>query len=240
MVRKTQRQKNSEYQKERERVQKLYNSFKRRGYIDTKDKLTDDLGKFNIPSLTQIGKKATQAAISALKKITPEWMYKQFSYSDPRTGETVKGTEGRKIENKLRAEKAAETRKKDFLGWYAPMPRFDYVQELIGLVQGLPDYYYAGYNNKVYYTSHKAELISVAREHGYVNGKVNDSYQQWLKDNWGKIQGPLAFIEFAESDNPQIQQSYTELLNIVNTEIVTVKQQQSMDMSEDEDVSYYD
>ena len=90
MARKTQRQKNAEYQKERNRVQKLYTSFKRRGYIDTKDLLTDSLGFFNIPTLTQVSKKATQAMVNALKKITPDWMYKKFAYSDPRTGETVK------------------------------------------------------------------------------------------------------------------------------------------------------
>ena len=247
MARKTQRQKNAEYQKERKRIQKLYTSFKRRGYIDTKDLLTDSLGFFNIPTLTQVNKKATQAMVNALKKITPDWMYKNFAYSDPRTGETVKGTEGRKIENTLRLRKAAETRKQNAINqeteeeaFNVAPPNVDYAEILIDLIDSLPDYYYAGYANKVYYTSQKNAIISVIQSRAYKNGEPVGSYQSWLRDKWGDIQSAVSAIDYAQSGNSTVHQSYVELLNIVNADIVTVAQQQSMDMYEDEEEEYYD
>lgn len=57
-------------------------------------------------------KRITAASVNRLKKLTPENLYKKAKYGGEATGgEIVKGELGRKLEKKLSAQRAAETRR---------------------------------------------------------------------------------------------------------------------------------
>ena len=240
MARQTQKAKNKEYQKQRDRVRKLFQSVKRRGYFDAKNRISDEFGEFTIPTLSELGGKVTKSLIDKLKKITPDWVYRNFYYSDPNSGETLKGTEGRKVERKRAAEKAAETRRsggEDSSSWGMPIPNFDYAAEFIERVASLPDYYWAAGRRKVYYTANKNSLFSIIRSNSQNN---NAGYQGYLMDNWGVINATIETIDMMPSDNVMISTSYTQLINIANAGIATLEQQQSSDMYEDEEEDTYD
>lgn len=91
---------NKVYAKERNRIKSLVRRAEKRGYS-----FPDTL----IPS---IPKRKTEASIRKLKKLTKDVLYSKATYGGEATfGEIVSGKEGLKLERKLRAKKASETRK---------------------------------------------------------------------------------------------------------------------------------
>lgn len=89
-----------EYNRERNRIKRQQNRMLARGYI-----LPADI-------LPPVPKKITAASVRRLKKITTKKLYDQSDFMDLTTGEVVSGQEGRKIERKRSAERAAETRRR--------------------------------------------------------------------------------------------------------------------------------
>ena len=62
--------------------------------------------------LPQQPKRVTQASIRKLAQLTPEKLYQKAVYGGEASyGEIVKGTEGIKLERKVRAQKSSQTRK---------------------------------------------------------------------------------------------------------------------------------
>lgn len=91
---------NKAYAKERNRLKSFVRRAEKRGYS-----FPDTL----IPS---IPKRKTEASIRKLKKLTKDVLYSKATYGGEATfGEIVSGKEGLKLERKLRAKKASETRK---------------------------------------------------------------------------------------------------------------------------------
>lgn len=56
-------------------------------------------------------KRVTKSAINRLKKLTPDFLYKQARYIDVYTGEILSGIKGRELERSRAAQKAAKTRR---------------------------------------------------------------------------------------------------------------------------------
>lgn len=86
------------YRRERQRIQQQINRMTKRGY--------------DVPELLpKIPKKITEASVHRLKKLTAEKLYKESRFIDIETGELLTGKQGQLIENKQRAQRAAQTRK---------------------------------------------------------------------------------------------------------------------------------
>lgn len=88
------------YAKQVKRIKQFIRRAEKRGY------------QFSENVLPQQPKSVTQASIRKLAQLTPEKLYQKAVYGGEATGgEIVKGTEGIKLERKVRAQKAAQTRK---------------------------------------------------------------------------------------------------------------------------------
>lgn len=89
-----------QYRKERQRIQRQTNRMRARGY-----EVPEDV-------LPPIPKRITRASVRRLKSITTAKLYDMADFVDLTTGEVVSGTEGRKIERRRSAQRAAETRRR--------------------------------------------------------------------------------------------------------------------------------
>ena len=88
------------YAKQVKRIKQFIRRAEKRGY------------QFSENVLPQRPKRVTQASIKKLVQLTPEKLYQKAVYGGEATGgEIVKGTEGIKLERKVRSQKAAQTRK---------------------------------------------------------------------------------------------------------------------------------
>lgn len=88
------------YAKQVKRIKQFISRAEKRGY------------QFTENVLPKKPKRITQASIRKLANLTPEKLYQKAFYGGEATGgEIVKGTEGIKLERKVRAQKAAQTRK---------------------------------------------------------------------------------------------------------------------------------
>lgn len=88
------------YAKQVKRIKQFIRRAEKRGY------------QFPENVLPQKPKRVTQASIRKLVQLTPEKLYQKAVYGGEASfGEIVKGTEGLKLERKVRAQKAAQTRK---------------------------------------------------------------------------------------------------------------------------------
>ena len=88
------------YKKELTRIKRFIRRAEKRGY------------KFEENVIPKTPKKITQGSVNTLKKLTPEKLYKKSVYGGEQSGgEIVSGVLGRKLERKISAEKAKETRK---------------------------------------------------------------------------------------------------------------------------------
>lgn len=91
---------NKAYAKERNRLKSFVRRAQKRGY------------SFPDTIIPSIPKRKTEASIRKLKKLTKDVLYSKATYGGEATfGEIVSGKEGLKLERKLRAKKASETRK---------------------------------------------------------------------------------------------------------------------------------
>lgn len=88
------------YAKQVKRIKQFIRRAEKRGY------------QFSENVLPKRPKRITQASIRKLALLTPEKLYQKAVYGGEATaGEIVKGTEGIKLERKVSAQKAAQTRK---------------------------------------------------------------------------------------------------------------------------------
>lgn len=87
----------SEYKRERRRIQQLIRRASKRGYI---------FGEDILPQRPEVVK---YEDVQRLKRLTPERLYKKATFKSA-SGSEIQGTEARKIERSLAAQKAAETR----------------------------------------------------------------------------------------------------------------------------------
>ena len=88
------------YAKQVKRIKQFIRRAEKRGY------------QFTENVLPKTPKRVTQASIRKLAQLTPEKLYQKMVYGGEASfGEIVKGAEGIKLERKLRAQKAAQTRK---------------------------------------------------------------------------------------------------------------------------------
>ena len=88
------------YAKQVKRIKQFIRRAEKRGYL------------FAENVLPQKPKRVTQASIRKLAQLTPEKLYQKAVYGGEASGgEIIKGTEGIKLERKVRAQKAAQTRK---------------------------------------------------------------------------------------------------------------------------------
>nr|DAI36894.1 MAG TPA: hypothetical protein [Caudoviricetes sp.] len=93
---------NKAYAKERNRVKSFVRRAEKRGY------------SFPETIIPSIPKRKTEASVRKLKKLTKDVLYTKATYCSEATyGEIVSGKEGLKLENQLRAKRAAETRKEN-------------------------------------------------------------------------------------------------------------------------------
>lgn len=91
---------NKAYAKERNRVKTFVRRAEKRGY------------SFPESIIPSIPKRKTEASIRKLKRLTKDVMYSKATYGGEQTyGEIVSGKEGLKLENQLRAKRAAKTRR---------------------------------------------------------------------------------------------------------------------------------
>lgn len=89
-----------EYKQQQRRIKSFIKRAEKRGYA------------FPENIIPKQPKRITVASVNRLKKITPEAMYKKARYGGEATGgEIVKGDLGRKLEKKLAAQRAKETRR---------------------------------------------------------------------------------------------------------------------------------
>ena len=110
------------YKKEVNRIKRFIRDAEKRGYLFNK--------RFILPKISL--KSPRKASIENLKKLTPAELYKHSVYGGEATyGEIVKGTEGRKAENRARSLKSAQTKRNKALpsspgsgGMPSPTPPF--------------------------------------------------------------------------------------------------------------------
>ena len=88
-----------QWKKEMERIERFQKSASKRGFY-----FPDDL-------LPQQPKRITKKALEHLANLTPEEQYKKAVYLDKKTGDMLKGSEGRKIERSRASKKGWQTRK---------------------------------------------------------------------------------------------------------------------------------
>lgn len=100
------------YQKEKRRIQQFIRRAKKRGYSFSEDIIPPKPEKIQAKD------------VKALKKITPEKLYEQATYTAPETGVKISGTKGRHLERSISARKSAATRKARLENAYA-----DYISE---------------------------------------------------------------------------------------------------------------
>lgn len=88
-----------EYRHQRRRIQQFMRRAEKRGY------------QFSPNALPDRPKRITEKSVKRLQELTPEKLYKKAQYGGEASyGEVIKGTQGRKLERKLSAEKARQTR----------------------------------------------------------------------------------------------------------------------------------
>lgn len=88
------------YNKELNRIKRTIKAAKERGY------------EWEESPLPKRPKRIRRESVEALKKKRPETFYKKARYVDKETGEILTGLQGRQLERKKAAQKAAETRRR--------------------------------------------------------------------------------------------------------------------------------
>lgn len=88
------------YNKELARIKRTLKAAKQRGYEWQENPIPDR------------PKRIRRESVEALKKKRPEYFYKKARYVDKETGEILTGLQGRQLERKKAAQKAAETKRR--------------------------------------------------------------------------------------------------------------------------------
>lgn len=211
----------AEYRKERKRLNQLARRLEKRGYIADRSKI--------IPA---IPKKITEASIARLKKINAASFYKKSKYIDPRSGEVVSGTKGKKIEDQINKEKRKNRQKPPEqpaspAGVGAEPQDFPEEEEI--LIENL-----MAMIAKIDFYVDKPECKNPDKL-TYVRGLIFDqidlygetAYAKMVKENMPYIASHLESL-FLDSDQDKIEMSFTSLISMV-----TMDSQMSVSMSAD-------
>ena len=88
-----------EWKKELKRLNQFIKRAEKRGYI------------FDENIIPETPKRVTKKKLSEIKQINADVLYNTAKYFDKETGQTISGLEGRRIERRKSAQKAAQTKK---------------------------------------------------------------------------------------------------------------------------------
>ena len=89
-----------EWKKEVKRLRQFMRRAEKRGYTFSGDVIPETPARI------------TKKQLSKIKGLNPQTLYSQAQYYDSETGQTLTGTEGRRLERKRAAQKGAETKRK--------------------------------------------------------------------------------------------------------------------------------
>ena len=130
-------------------------------------------------------------------------------YSDFRE---LSGLEARKRERSASAKKGAETRKRK----QEKAPTFDFINEIISMINELPNGRYISYQVFLDFTPHKNFLISLINDRADISSKYNtfEKYSEYLYDNKDRIRVLLDKI-MHDSNESEIIASFNELAEIL-------------------------
>lgn len=196
-----------QYKKEMKRIKRFISRAEKRGYY------------FNFKE-PQVPKRIRKESVEKLKKITPEKLYTSATYrglySDFRE---LSGLEARKIERSASAKKGAETRKRKAeqkKREQQKIPTFDFIAEIISMINELPNGRYISYQVFLDFTSHKNFLISLINDRTNIASQYNtiDKYSNYLKDNEDRINHNLEII-MRDSNESSIIGAFNELAEIL-------------------------
>lgn len=196
-----------QYKKEIKRIKRFISRAEKRGY------------SFNFKE-PQLPKRVRKESVERLKKITPEKLYASARYrglySDFRE---LSGLEARKRERSAAAKKGAETRKRkkeQKKREQEKIPTFDFINEIISMINELPNGRYVSYQVFLDFTSHKNFLISLINDRADIASQYNtfEKYSNYLNDNKDRIRVLLDKI-MHDSNEYGIIASFNELAEIL-------------------------
>lgn len=193
-----------EYKKQINRIKRFIKRAEKRGY------------SFNFKEPT-VPKRIRKESVEKLKKITPEKLYASAEYrgiySDFRI---ITGIEGKKRERSASAKKAAKTRKIKKEKETEKTPTFDFIAEIISMINELPNGRYISYQVFLDFTPHKNFLISLINDRTDIASEYNtfDAYSKYLQDNKDRIKHLLDVI-MHDSNESEIIASFNELAEIL-------------------------
>lgn len=194
-----------QYKKEIKRIKRFIRRAEKRGYSFS----------FKEP---QLPKRIRKESVEKLKKITPEKLYASATYrglySDFRE---LGGLEARKRERSASAKKAAETRKKkQKKREQEKTPIFDFINEIISMINELPNGRYISYQVFLDFTPHKIFLISLINDRADIASQYNtfEKYSNYLNDNKDRIRVLLDKI-MHDSNESEIIASFNEIAEIL-------------------------
>lgn len=196
-----------QYKREIKRIKRFIKRAEKRGY------------SFNFKE-PQSPKRIRKESVERLKKITPEKLYASATYrglfSDFRE---LSGLEARKKERSASAKKATETRKRKAeqeKREKEKTPTFDFINEIISMINELPNGRYISYQVFLDFTPHKNFLISLINDRADIASQYNtfEKYSDYLYDNKDRIRVLLDKI-MHDSNESEIIASFNELAEIL-------------------------
>lgn len=196
-----------EYKKEIERIKRFIKRAEKRGY------------SFNFKE-PQPPKRIRKESVEKLKKITPEKLYASATYIGLYSDFLeLTGLEARKRERSASAKKGAETRKRKAeqkKREQEKTPTFDFIAEIISMINELPNGRYISYQVFIDFTPHKNFLISLINDRADIASRYNtiDKYSNYLKDNESIIKHNLDII-MHDSNESTIIGAFNELAEIL-------------------------
>ena len=207
-----------QYKKEIVRIKHFIKRAEKRGY------------SFNFKEPT-LPKRFRKESVEKLKKITPEKLYASAEYKGVLSPDyTVSGLQGRKLERSASAKKAAETRKRKKEKEDVKTPTFDFIGEIISMINELPNGRWVSYQVFLDFTSHKNYLISLINDRADIASQYNttDKYINYLKDNEDRIKHNLEII-MRDSNESTIMGAFNELAEILKGSALSFEEAQMIE-----------
>jgi hypothetical protein len=197
----------NQYKNEIKRIKRFISRAEKRGYSFS----------FKEP---QLPKRFRKESVERLKKITPEKLYASAEYTGELShGKKLTGLQGRKLERSASAKKGAETRKRKAeqkKREQEKTPTFDFIAEIISMINELPNGRYISYEVFIDFTPHKNFLISLINDRADIASQYNtfEKYSNYLNDNKDRIRVLLDKI-MHDSNESEIIASFNELAEIL-------------------------
>lgn len=196
-----------QYKKEIKRIKRFIKRTEKRGY------------SFNFKE-PKPPKHIRKESVEKLKKITPEKLYASATYRGLYSNfRELGGLEARKRERSASAKKGAETRKRKAeqkKREQEKTPTFDFINEIISMINELPNGRYVSYQVFLDFTPHKNFLISLINDRADIASQYNtfEKYSNYLNDNKDRIRVLLDKI-MHDSNESEIIASFNELAEIL-------------------------